>query len=45
MIIERQRSFYAGKPDRFLTAIFITGYVVAAVLTATMGIASYIRLG
>jgi hypothetical protein len=45
MMTERQRSFYAGKPDNVLTGIFITGYAVVAALIAMMGIASYIRLG
>jgi hypothetical protein len=42
---QRERSFYAGERDYVLTGIFIVGYVLAAALMATMGIASYIRLG
>ncbi len=42
---QRERSFYAGQPDYFLTAICVVGYVVAAALIATMGIATLMRIG
>ena len=45
MTRRRELSLYADKRDFVLTAIFITGYVIATALMATMGIASYVRLG
>jgi hypothetical protein len=42
---KREYSLYVGKPDEVVTAILITGYVLAATLIATMGIATYVRLG